>query len=119
MKVDISSLKEDISKLKSQIVESPEELKSQMEKMRENVKNIKISIVCPDGVFLHKSFSTVTDNHLCHFSRFQEESDERVVELQNMVQIVSHTEAEIQQMYSLLQDLEISMTNSKQRQKEV
>lgn len=36
-----------------------------------------------------------------------------------MVQSVSHTEAEIQQMYNLLQDLEISMNNSKQRQKEV
>lgn len=43
--MDVSNLKEDIGKLKSQIVESPEELKSQMEKMRENVKNIKISIV--------------------------------------------------------------------------
>uniref|UniRef100_H3CPL0 UF2 component of NDC80 kinetochore complex n=1 Tax=Tetraodon nigroviridis TaxID=99883 RepID=H3CPL0_TETNG len=91
VKVDISTLKEDIGKLKSQIVESPEELKSQMEKMRENVKNIKLSI---------------------------EESDERVVELQNMVQSVTYTEAEIQQMYNLLQDLEISMNNSKQRQKE-
>lgn len=43
--MDVSSLKEEIGKLKSQIVESPEELKSQMEKMRENVKNIKNSIV--------------------------------------------------------------------------
>ncbi|KAM6927674.1 kinetochore protein Nuf2 [Xenentodon cancila] len=89
VKVDVSHLKEDISKLKSQIVESPDELKSQMEKMRENVKNIKNSI---------------------------EETDERVVELQNMVQAVTYTEAEIQQMYSLLQDLESSMNNSKQRQ---
>nr|XP_046236363.1 kinetochore protein Nuf2 [Scatophagus argus] len=91
VKVDLSNLKEDIGKLKSQIVESPEELKSQMEKMRENVKNIKNSI---------------------------EETDERVVELQNMVQGVTHTEAEIQQMYNLLQDLESSMNNSKQRQEE-
>ncbi|KAG7229688.1 hypothetical protein INR49_012735 [Caranx melampygus] len=70
VKVDVTNLKEDITKLKSQIVESPEELKSQMEKMRENVKNIK---------------NTTT------------ETDERVVELQNM-------------------DLESSMNNSKQKQ---
>ncbi|KAM9758073.1 kinetochore protein Nuf2 [Menidia menidia] len=89
VKVDLTNLKEDICKLKSQIVESPEELKSQMEKMRENVKNIKSSI---------------------------EETDERVVELQNMVQGVSHTEAEIQQTYSLLQDLESSMNNTRQQQ---
>ncbi|XP_047437740.1 kinetochore protein Nuf2 [Mugil cephalus] len=91
MKVDIISLKEDVGKLKSQIVESPEELKSQMEKMKENVKNIKNSI---------------------------EETDERVVELQNMVQGVTHTDAEIQLMYGLLQDMESSMNNSKQRQEE-
>lgn len=36
-----------------------------------------------------------------------------------MVQSVTHTEAEIEQMYNLLQDLEISMSNCKQRQKEV
>uniref|UniRef100_A0A8D2ZL71 Kinetochore protein Nuf2 N-terminal domain-containing protein n=1 Tax=Scophthalmus maximus TaxID=52904 RepID=A0A8D2ZL71_SCOMX len=89
LKVDVSNLKEDIGRLKSQIVESPEELKSQMEKMRENVKNIKNSI---------------------------KETDERVVELQNMVQSVTHTEAEIQQMLNLLQDLESSMNNTKQRQ---
>ncbi|XP_070703613.1 kinetochore protein Nuf2 [Pempheris klunzingeri] len=91
VKLDVSNLKEDIGKLKSQIVESPEELKSQMEKMRENVKNIKSSI---------------------------KETDERVVELQNMVQSVTHTETEIQQMYNLLQDLESSMNNTKQRQEE-
>ncbi|XP_070759425.1 kinetochore protein Nuf2 [Enoplosus armatus] len=91
VKVDVSNLKEDVGKLKSQIVESPEELKSQMERMRENVKNIKNSI---------------------------EETDERVVELQSMVQSVTHTEAEIQQMYNLLQDLESSMNNTKQRQEE-
>jgi len=50
---------------------------------------------------------------------FQKETDERVVELQNMVQAVTHTEAEIQQMYSFLQDLESSMNNTKQRQEEV
>lgn len=60
-----------------------------------------------------------TDGRVYHLSRFQEESDERVVELQSMVQSASHTEAEIQQMYDLLQDLEISMSNSQQRQKEV
>ncbi|XP_029288717.1 kinetochore protein Nuf2 [Cottoperca gobio] len=91
VKVDVSNLKEDIGKLKSQIVESPEELKSQMEKMRENVKNVKNSI---------------------------KETDGRVVELQNMVQSVTHTEAEIQQMYNRLQDLESSMNNSKQQQEE-
>lgn len=36
-----------------------------------------------------------------------------------MVQSVTHTEAEIQQMYNLLQDLEISMSSNKQSQKEV
>ncbi len=50
---------------------------------------------------------------------FQEETDERVVELQSMVQNVTHTEAEIQQMYNLLQDLESSMNNTKQRQEKV
>lgn len=119
MKVDISSLKEDISKLKCHIVESPEELKSQMEKMRENVKNIKISIVCPDGALLHNSFHADPDNRVFHLSQFQNESDERVVELQNMVQNVTHAEAEVQQMFNLLQELEMSMNNSKQRQKEV
>ncbi|KAG7999456.1 Kinetochore protein Nuf2 [Nibea albiflora] len=91
VKVDVSNLKEEIGKLKSQIVESPEELKSQMEKMRENVKNIKNSI---------------------------EETDGCVVELQGMVQNVTHSEAEIQQMLNLLQDLESSMNNTKQRQEE-
>ncbi|XP_020481995.2 kinetochore protein Nuf2 [Labrus bergylta] len=91
VKVDVSNLKEDIGKLKSQIVESPEELKSQMEKMRENVKSIKNSI---------------------------KETDERGVELQSMVQSVTHTDTEIQQMYSLLQDLESSMNKTKQRQEE-
>ncbi|XP_060897414.1 kinetochore protein Nuf2 [Labrus mixtus] len=91
VKVDVSNLKEDIGKLKSQIVESPEELKSQMEKMRENVKNIKNSI---------------------------KETDERGVELQSMVQSVTHTDTEIQQMYNLLQDLESSMNKTKQRQEE-
>ncbi|XP_028262287.1 kinetochore protein Nuf2 [Parambassis ranga] len=91
VKVDVSHLKEDIGKLKSQIVESPEELKSQMEKMRENIKIIKSNI---------------------------EETDEHAVELQNMVQGVNDTEAEIQLMYSLLQDLESSMNNAKQRQEE-
>lgn len=50
---------------------------------------------------------------------FQEDTDERVVELQNMVQNMTHTEAEIQQMSNLLQDLESSMNNTKQRQEEV
>lgn len=49
----------------------------------------------------------------------QKETDERVVELQNMVQCETHTEAEIQQMFNLLQDLESSMNNAKQRQEEV
>ncbi|CAK6975845.1 kinetochore protein Nuf2 [Scomber scombrus] len=92
MKVDVSNLKEDITKLKSQIVESPEELKSQMEKMREQVKNMKNSI---------------------------EDTDERVVELQSMVQNVTHTETEIQQTFNLLQELESSMIITKQQQEEV
>lgn len=36
-----------------------------------------------------------------------------------MVQSMTDTEAEIQQMYNLLQDLESSMNNKKQRQEEV
>lgn len=36
-----------------------------------------------------------------------------------MVQSVTHTEAEIQQMLNLLQDLESSMNNSKQKQETV
>lgn len=92
LKVNITTMKEDISKIKSQIVESPEELKSQMEKMRESLKNIKNSI---------------------------EDSDERLVELQNKVQGVSQSEAEIQLMHSLLQDLKSSMNNTKQCQEEV
>ncbi|KAJ4927486.1 hypothetical protein JOQ06_015213 [Pogonophryne albipinna] len=91
VKVDVSNLKEDVSKLRSQIVQSPEELKSQMERMRENVKNIKCTI---------------------------EDTDGRVVELQSMMQSVTHTEAKLQQMFNLLQDLESSMTNSKQREQE-
>ncbi|KAM3877997.1 kinetochore protein Nuf2 [Diretmus argenteus] len=92
LKVDVGTLKEDNAKLKSQIVESPEELKSQMEKMRENLKNIKST---------------------------REHSDERAVELQNTVQGVTHSEAEIQLMYTLLQDLQSSLINSKQREEEV
>ncbi|XP_033939847.1 kinetochore protein Nuf2 isoform X2 [Pseudochaenichthys georgianus] len=91
VKVDVSNLKEDVSKLRSQIVQSPEELKSQMERMRENVKTIKCTI---------------------------EDTDGRVVELQSMMQSVTHTEAKLQQMFNLLQDLESSMTNSKQREQE-
>ncbi|XP_040059612.1 kinetochore protein Nuf2 [Gasterosteus aculeatus] len=91
VKVDVCSLKEDIGKLRSQIVESPEELKAQMEKMRENVKNIKNNI---------------------------KETDERMVEIQNSVQSVTQNEAEIQHMYNLLQDLESSMNNTKQRVEE-
>nr|XP_057910763.1 kinetochore protein Nuf2 [Doryrhamphus excisus] len=92
MKTDVCNLKDDIAKCKSQIVESPEELKSQMEIMRTNVKNIKSSI---------------------------EQTDECVVELQNMVQRVGYTDVEIQQMHNLLQDLESSMNNSKQWQEEI
>lgn len=91
VKVEVTNLKEDITKLKSQIVESPEELKSQMEKMRDNVKNVKLSI---------------------------EQADEYVVELQSMVQTVSHSEVEIQQMYTLLLELEDSMNNTKHLQEE-
>lgn len=36
-----------------------------------------------------------------------------------MVQSVTHTEAEIQQMFNLLQDLESSMNGTKHRQEEV
>lgn len=42
-----------------------------------------------------------------------------MVELQSMVQSVTQTEAEIQHMYGLLQDLESSMNNTKQRQEGV
>ncbi|KAK7907415.1 hypothetical protein WMY93_016027 [Mugilogobius chulae] len=91
IKVEVTNLRDDISKLKSQIVESPEELKSQMEKMRDNVKNIKIAI---------------------------EQADEYVVELQSMVQAVGLTEAETQQTYGLLLELEDSINNTKQLQEE-
>ncbi|XP_061535670.1 kinetochore protein Nuf2 [Phycodurus eques] len=90
-KMDVNNTKENITKLKSQIVESPEELKIQMEKMRKDVKNIKSSI---------------------------EQADEFVVELQNMVHRVTHTDLEIQQMYSLLQELEIGMNDRKQEYEE-
>lgn len=50
---------------------------------------------------------------------FQEETDDCVVELQNMVQSVAHSEAEIQHMINLLQDLESALNISKQRQEEV
>lgn len=43
--MDVNNLKEDLAKLKSQIVESPEELQVQMERMRENIKDLKSSIV--------------------------------------------------------------------------
>ncbi|XP_061743738.1 kinetochore protein Nuf2 [Nerophis ophidion] len=89
--IDLANLKEDVAKLKSQIVESPEELKTQMEKMRETVKIIKSSI---------------------------EQTDECVVELQNMVQRGTQTEVEIQRRYNSLQDLESNFNNSKQQQQE-
>lgn len=57
--------------------------------------------------------------NIVFFTYFQEETDERGVELQSMVQSVTQAEAEIQHMFNLLQDLESSMNNSKQRQEEV
>ncbi|KAK6318652.1 hypothetical protein J4Q44_G00098630 [Coregonus suidteri] len=91
LKVDVATLKENIGKLKSQIVESPEEMKIQMEKMKENVKNIKLAI---------------------------ETADERLVGLQGNVQGVTHSEAEIQLMFKLLQDLQSSMNKTQQHQEE-
>ncbi|XP_061685374.1 kinetochore protein Nuf2 isoform X2 [Syngnathoides biaculeatus] len=86
VKMDVNDIKEDITKLKSQIVESPEELKLQVEKKKEDVKNIKSSI---------------------------EQMNAFVVELQNSVQRVTHTDLDTQQMYSLLQELEVSMNDRK------
>ncbi|XP_054883339.1 kinetochore protein Nuf2 [Poeciliopsis prolifica] len=91
VKVDLSNLKEDITKLKSQIVESPEELKSQMEKMKEAAKKIKNSIAV---------------------------TEEYVVEIENRVQSLAHTESEFQQINGMLQDLEISMNNIRLREEE-
>lgn len=53
------------------------------------------------------------------FFYFKAETDEYVVEMQNRVQSVAHAEAELQQMNSLLQDLESSMNNTRLRQEEV
>uniref|UniRef100_A0A4W5K120 Uncharacterized protein n=1 Tax=Hucho hucho TaxID=62062 RepID=A0A4W5K120_9TELE len=92
LKVDVATLKENIGKLKSQIVESPEEMKIQMEKMKENVKNIKLAI---------------------------ETADERLVGLQSNVQGVTHSEADIQLIFKLLQDLQSSMNKTHQHQEEV
>ncbi|XP_056130963.1 kinetochore protein Nuf2-like [Lampris incognitus] len=92
LKLDLSNSKEELSKLKSQIVESPEELKSQMEKMRANVKSIKSSI---------------------------KHCDERMVELQNTIQSVSHYEADVHLMSKLLQDLQSGLSSTKQQQEEV
>ncbi|XP_055773808.1 kinetochore protein Nuf2 isoform X2 [Salvelinus fontinalis] len=89
LKVDVATLKENIGKLKSQIVESPEEMKIQMEKMKENVKNIKLAI---------------------------ETADERLVGLQSNVQGVTHSEADIQLIFKLLQDLQSSMNKTQQHQ---
>ncbi|XP_031666515.1 kinetochore protein Nuf2 isoform X2 [Oncorhynchus kisutch] len=91
LKVDVATLKENIGKLKSQIVESPEEMKIQMEKMKENVKNIKLAI---------------------------ETADERLVGLQSNVQGVTHSEADIQLIFKLLQDLQSSMNKTQQHQEE-
>uniref|UniRef100_A0A4W5JKC7 Uncharacterized protein n=1 Tax=Hucho hucho TaxID=62062 RepID=A0A4W5JKC7_9TELE len=91
LKVDVATLKENIGKLKSQIVESPEEMKIQMEKMKENVKNIKLAI---------------------------ETADERLVGLQSNVQGVTHSEADIQLIFKLLQDLQSSMNKTHQHQEE-
>nr|XP_046197230.1 kinetochore protein Nuf2-like [Oncorhynchus gorbuscha] len=91
LKVDVATLKENIGKLKSQIVESPEEMKIQMEKMKENVKNIKLAI---------------------------EMADERLVGLQSNVQGVTHSEADIQLIFKLLQDLQSSMNKTQQHQEE-
>ncbi|XP_028980025.1 kinetochore protein Nuf2 [Esox lucius] len=92
LKVDVASLKEDIGKLKSQIVESPEEMKIEMEKMKDNVRNIKVAI---------------------------KQADERLVKLQSNVHGVTHSEAEIQLMFQLLQDLQTSMDKTKLHQEEV
>uniref|UniRef100_A0A673W0L3 UF2 component of NDC80 kinetochore complex n=1 Tax=Salmo trutta TaxID=8032 RepID=A0A673W0L3_SALTR len=91
LKVDVATLKENIGKLKSQIVESPEEMKIQMEKMKENVKNIKLAI---------------------------ETADERLVGLQSDVQGVTQSEADIQLIFKLLQDLQSSMNKTQQHQEE-
>ncbi|KAL1007868.1 hypothetical protein UPYG_G00092750 [Umbra pygmaea] len=92
LKVEVASLKEAVIKLKSQIVESPEEMKIEMEKMKDNVKNIKLSI---------------------------KRADERLVGLQSNVQGVTHTDAEIQLMLQLLQDLQTSMNKTQLHQEEV
>ncbi|KAJ7994396.1 hypothetical protein DPEC_G00248850 [Dallia pectoralis] len=92
LKVDVASQKEDIGKLKSQIVESPEEMKIEMEKMKDNVRTIKEAI---------------------------KQADERLVELQGNVHGVTHSEAEIQLMFQLLQDLETSINKTKLHQEEV
>lgn len=118
-KVDTSNLKEDITKLKSQIVESPEELKSQMEKMRETVKKIKNSIVSRRLLGLQVHVVEFLTHRFEFYFFFQTETDDCVVEMQNRVQNVAHTEAEIQQMFGLLQDLESSMNTSKLRQEQV
>ncbi|XP_077461566.1 kinetochore protein Nuf2 [Stigmatopora argus] len=91
LKMDANNVKEHIIKLKSQIVESPEDLKIQMESMREEVKNLKIALG---------------------------QTDESVVEFQNMVQRLSHIEMEIQQMSHLLNHLESSMNVVKQQHEE-
>ncbi|XP_077575302.1 kinetochore protein Nuf2 [Stigmatopora nigra] len=91
LKIDTNNVKEHIIKLKSQIVESPEDLKIQMESMREEVKNLKISLG---------------------------QTDKSVVELQNMVQTLSHIETEIQQMINLLNHFESSMNLAKQLHEE-
>ncbi|XP_036387105.1 kinetochore protein Nuf2 isoform X2 [Megalops cyprinoides] len=90
-KMDVATLKEEITKLKSQIVESPEELRNEMEKMKEKVKNIKHS---------------------------KERADECLVELQIKMQGVNQTEAEIQLMYKLLQDLQGVMDKMNIQQEE-
>ncbi|XP_077426387.1 kinetochore protein Nuf2 [Vanacampus margaritifer] len=91
VKMDINGRKEDITKLKSGIVESPEELQIQMERMRGKVNDIKSSIG---------------------------QADEDLVELQNMVQRMNHTDMKIQKMYDFLQDLEINMNGCKQEHDE-
>lgn len=71
IKLDISSLKEEVDKLKSQIVESPEELKSQLDKMRQNVKDIKNSIVSTAQRLVAGKASMSTEAHLQHAAAFR------------------------------------------------
>ncbi|TRY97797.1 hypothetical protein DNTS_008288 [Danionella cerebrum] len=117
-KEEVATEKEEISKLKCQVVESPKELKDAMERMKENLKNIKVSkhnLSNKPWTFAEALCSRLMSTG--DPSR-AEHADERVEELQIVVQCASQVEADAQLLLKQMQELQSSMCKSDQQREE-